>query len=56
MVMKNSIFWDITLKVNRRFGGIYRADAKDGGDMSLRNVGGLSTDEMTLYPIRYNSL
>jgi hypothetical protein len=54
VVMKSSIFWDITLcgplKVNRRFGGTYsllRAgfllvlifDSEDGGDMFLRNAG-----------------
>jgi hypothetical protein len=43
------------LKVNRRFGGIYRVDAEDGGDISLLKFGGLSTDYLALYPRRYNS-
>jgi hypothetical protein len=28
-------------------------DPEDGGDMFLRNVGGLSTDYTALYPGRY---
>jgi hypothetical protein len=71
VVMKSSIFWDITprrkLKVNRRFGssayyllhaGFLRAlffDREDGGNMFLGNVSLFSTDYTALYPRRQNS-
>jgi hypothetical protein len=66
MVMKNSIFWDLTacspLKVNRRFGLLCFLHAgfllglllnpEDEGDMLILNVGCLSTDCTALYARR----
>jgi hypothetical protein len=51
MVMKISIFWDITpLFATYFYTGILFFDPEEGGDMFTRNFGWLSADYTALYP------
>jgi hypothetical protein len=62
VVMKSTIFWDITprspLKFNRRFGGTYCLHLQGRRISRVRyqrvNEGWLSTDYTALYPRKYN--